>query len=54
MPKLTGLEVLRSIPDSDELPVCILTNSPRDRELVEQHFAPKESLLPDQTLRRLG
>lgn len=42
MPKLTGLEVLRSIPDSAELPVCILTNSQRERELVERHFAPKK------------
>ena len=42
MPKLTGLEVLRQIPDSAELPVCVLTSSQRERELIEQHFAPKK------------
>ena len=42
MPKLTGLEVLRAIPDSAERPVCILTNSQRERPLIEQHFAPKK------------
>ena len=42
MPKLTGLEVLRQIPDSEELPICVLTSSQRERELIEQHFAPKK------------
>jgi CheY-like chemotaxis protein len=42
MPKMTGLEVLRGIPDSAELPVCILTSSERERKLVEEHFAPKK------------
>jgi CheY-like chemotaxis protein len=38
MPKLSGLEVLRGTPDSAELPVFILTNSQRERKLVEQHL----------------
>ena len=42
MPKLTGLEVLRAIPDSADLPVCVLTSSERERQLIEQHFAPKK------------
>jgi CheY-like chemotaxis protein len=42
MPKLTGLEVLREIPDSAELPVCMLTSSERERRSIEQHFAPKK------------
>src|SRR5258708_6965998 len=42
MPKLTGLEVLREIPDSAELPVCVLTSSQSERNLIEQHFAPKK------------
>ena len=42
MPKLTGLEVLREIPDSAELPVCMLTSSIRERALIDQHFAPKK------------
>ena len=41
MPKLTGLEVLRQIPNSADLPVCLLTSSERERLLIEQHFAPK-------------
>ncbi len=42
MPKLTGLEVLREIPDSAELPVCMLTSSERERQLIDQHFAPRK------------
>ncbi len=42
MPKLTGLEVLREIPGSAQLPVCVLTSSQRERQLVERHFAPKK------------
>ena len=42
MPKLTGLEVLQEIPDSAELPVCILTSSDREEQLVADHFAPKK------------
>ncbi|MEO8050074.1 MAG: response regulator [Acidobacteriota bacterium] len=43
MPKLTGLEVLRAVPDSADLPVCVLTGSEKERRLVEQHFAPKKA-----------
>jgi CheY-like chemotaxis protein len=42
MPKLTGLEVLREVPDSAELPICILSSSERERRSIEQHFAPKK------------
>lgn len=42
MPKLSGLEVLRQIPDSAELPVCILTSSQRERQAIERHFAPRK------------
>ncbi len=42
MPKLTGLEVLQQIPDSAELPVCVLTSSDHERQLIEKHFAPKK------------
>jgi CheY-like chemotaxis protein len=42
MPKLTGLEVLRLIPNSAELPVCMLTSSENERRSIEQHFAPKK------------
>jgi CheY-like chemotaxis protein len=42
LPKFTGLEVLRQIPDSAELPVCILTSSQRERQSIEQHFFPRK------------
>ena len=42
MPKFTGLEVLRQIPDSAELPVCVLTSSQCERNAIDQHFAPKK------------
>jgi two-component system, response regulator len=42
LPKFTGLEVLRQIPHSAELPVCILTSSQRERQSIEQHFFPKK------------
>ena len=42
MPKLTGLEVLHQIPNSAELPVCVLTSSERERQSIEKHFGPKK------------
>ena len=42
MPKLTGFEVLREIPNSAELPVCVLTSSERERQSIEKHFGPKK------------
>ena len=42
MPKLTGLEVLRQIPNSSELPVCVLTSSERERPSIEKHFGSKK------------
>ena len=42
MPKLTGIEVLRQIPNSAELPVCVLTSSERERQLIDEHFAPRK------------
>jgi len=42
MPKLTGLEVLQTVPDSKDLPVCIVTSSEREKQLVEKHFSPKK------------
>jgi two-component system, chemotaxis family, response regulator Rcp1 len=42
MPKLSGLEVLRAIPDSADLPVCMLTRSEREERLIEEHFAPRK------------
>lgn len=38
LPKLTGVEVLESVPHSEKLPVCIITGSPAERERVMQRF----------------
>ena len=42
MPKLSGLEVLQTVPDSASLPICLLTSSEGERKLIEEHFAPKK------------
>ena len=42
MPKLNGLDVLREVPDSAELPLCVLTSSERERQSIEQHFGRKK------------
>ena len=38
LPKLTGVEVLESVPNSDKLPVCIIIGSPAEREQVMRRF----------------
>jgi len=38
LPKLDGLEVLRKVPDSALLPVCVLTSSDQERQLTTNHF----------------
>ncbi|HTS78791.1 MAG TPA: response regulator [Bryobacteraceae bacterium] len=38
LPKLSGLEVLKAVPHSDKLPVCIITGSPDEREQVMRKF----------------
>ena len=54
MPKLTGLEVLRQIPDSAKLPVCLLTSSKRERQSIERHFAPKKACYLTKPIDREG
>ena len=41
LPKLTGLEVLQQIAGSEDLPVCLLTDSKRGRQTIDLLFAPK-------------
>jgi len=38
LPKFDGLEVLRKVPDSAQLPICLLTSSERERTLIGEHF----------------
>jgi CheY-like chemotaxis protein len=38
LPRINGIEVLREVPGSKDLPICVLTSSEEEREAVEQHF----------------
>jgi CheY-like chemotaxis protein len=38
LPKLTGIEVLRQIPGSARMPLCIITGSDAERELLNREF----------------
>jgi len=38
LPKLNGVEVLRAVPNSRDLPICIMTSSIVERELLRQEF----------------
>jgi CheY-like chemotaxis protein len=38
LPKMTGIEVLQAVPNSDKIPVCIITGSPAEREQVMRRF----------------
>ncbi|MGH9558101.1 MAG: response regulator [Bryobacteraceae bacterium] len=38
LPKLTGVDVLRAVPHSDQMPVCIVTGSPLEREQLKEQF----------------
>jgi CheY-like chemotaxis protein len=38
LPKLAGLEVLRQVPGSERLPLCIVTGSESARELLNREF----------------
>lgn len=38
LPKLDGLEILKRVPGSATLPICMLTSSEFERPLVEAHF----------------
>ena len=38
LPKLSGLEVLRQVPGSDRMPICIVSGSEGQRELVTREF----------------
>jgi chemotaxis family two-component system response regulator Rcp1 len=38
LPRLTGIEVLRALPQPVRMPICILTSSSMEREFIERHF----------------
>ncbi|PYT18179.1 MAG: hypothetical protein DMG59_05130 [Acidobacteria bacterium] len=43
LPRLTGIEVLRAIPNCDQLPICVVTGSEAERGLFQREFGIKES-----------
>ena len=43
LPKLDGVEILRRVPNAQELPICILTSSDADRELFRLEFGITDS-----------
>ncbi|HEV2202005.1 MAG TPA: response regulator [Bryobacteraceae bacterium] len=38
LPKINGIDVLQSVPHSDKLPICVVTGSPREREILKAKF----------------
>ena len=38
LPVLNGFEVLREVPNADELPICVLTSSNAERDLFRKEF----------------
>ena len=38
LPNLTGVEVLRSVPSPEKLPLCVLTSSRADEEVFKREF----------------
>jgi two-component system, chemotaxis family, response regulator Rcp1 len=38
LPKVTGYEALRQIPNARELPICVLTSSEAERDLFRKEF----------------
>ena len=38
LPKFDGLEVLRKVPESEKMPICILSSSDREKDAVSAHF----------------
>ena len=38
LPRLTGIEVLRQLPQPDKMPICVLTSSSMEREFIQRHF----------------
>lgn len=43
LPKLGGLEVLRNIPNAQELPICVVTNSEAERAAFREEFGIPDS-----------
>jgi CheY-like chemotaxis protein len=54
MPMLTGLEVLRQVPDAHKLPICVLTGSNAERELFRKEFGIGSSNYLTKPLTREG
>jgi len=38
LPKLGGIDVLRAVPNFDQMPFCVVTGSERERDYLKTHF----------------
>jgi CheY-like chemotaxis protein len=38
LPRVNGIDVLQAVPRSDKLPVCIVTGSPQQRDMLKAKF----------------
>jgi chemotaxis family two-component system response regulator Rcp1 len=43
LPKLDGIEILRHVPDAQELPICVVTSSDRERRMFRSEFGIQDS-----------
>jgi len=43
LPKVRGIDVLKSVPHSEQLPVCVMTGSAEEREILKKTFGIRRS-----------
>ena len=43
LPRLNGIEVLRQVPNAQELPLCVLTSSEAERHVFRREFGIQDS-----------
>jgi two-component system response regulator len=43
LPKLDGIEVLRQVPNANELPLCVITSSEAERDIFRKEFGIEDS-----------
>ena len=43
LPMLNGIEVLRQLPNAQELPICVLTSSEKEHDLFQKEFDIQDS-----------
>ena len=43
LPKLDGIEILRKVPHAQELPICVVTSSDKERPVFRDEFGIQDS-----------